>query len=105
MKKKELLEIYICDCCGKKMIDQPSYLLEGCNRGSSGVTFEPSVMGDYCDSCLEFAQDDWDINNKDGFISEKNDKFDEDIWKKEVELMKNAKYEYDEDIEYGRLYR
>ncbi len=105
MKIKKMMDVYVCDCCGKEMVYSPGKLLNGANYGSSGVTFEPKVFGDYCDTCLTFAQDDWDVSNTGGFVSERYDKVDEDTLVKEIEGIKLRKKECDEMDEYGRLYR
>lgn len=86
-KKIETLEIYICDCCGIKMITQPCKFIIGHNSNGNGVSYEPKVMGDYCRDCIEFAQDDWDLNNTSGFVHERYDPITEDDLKVEIEKM------------------
>lgn len=105
MKVEKIMTIYICDCCGKEMIDKPQQVLSGSNYGSNGVSYEPKVMGDYCYSCLEFAQDDWDLNNKDGFVSERYDSYDENIHQKEIECIKALKTDSNYLDWYGKNYR
>ncbi len=95
MKQTENVEIYYCDCCGERMFTQPPKMLKGCNRNSKGVCYEPKVMGDYCGECLQIAQDDWDLNNKNGFVSERYDSYDKAIHNNEIsEMQKHDKGNY-----------
>lgn len=105
MKTEKLMTVYVCDCCGELMLNQPNKMLTGANYNSSGVSYEPKVMGDYCEMCLQYAQWDWDMNNKNGFVSDRYDPYDEKIHAEEIEKMKNIKHEWNEMDEYGRLYR
>jgi|GEM_PF-5344524 len=91
MKKLEKIEVYICDCCGKKSLEGWSRMLQGCNYGSDGVEFEPKVLGDYCEDCIKYAQQNWDNMNTSGFVSERYDSYSDENFSSEVANMRLAR--------------
>lgn len=105
MKKVESIEVYTCDCCGAKSLYSWRKYLEGGTYNSTGAVYEPIVLGDYCDDCRVFAQDDWDLNGKEGFTSERYDVINKDMIEAEIEAMKLAKDKNDELEFYGNNYR
>lgn len=77
MKRIVQKEAYICDCCGEEF-EEKNYVrgsLYGYRDGESIVTFEPKVFGDYCKSCMELIQENW---NKFGAESVCHDRYDDE---------------------------
>lgn len=95
MEITKMMNVYVCDCCGKEMIDAPEKFLQGCNYKSGEVSYEPKVIGDYCTDCLIFAQSDWDNNNVNGFVSDRYDRFDSKVLEKEIEGIRELKNKND----------
>lgn len=56
--------------------------------GSTGVVYEPKVKGDYCNSCLNHLQNNWDEYGQKGFIGERYDTVNEESIKEEVEALR-----------------
>jgi len=96
MKTEKLMTIYICDCCGKEMLEEPDKMLTGCRYDSHGdVCYEPKLMGDYCEDCLSLAQEYQDSYGSRSIIGDRYDPYDENVHEREATVIKEVKDEYD----------
>ena len=104
MKTEKLMTIYICDCCGKEMLEEPDKMLTGCRYDQYGdVSYEPKVMGDYCEDCLSLAQEHQNSHGSHSIIGDRYDRYDENVHEREVTIIKGMKdkrdeYDYEHDL-------
>lgn len=87
-KRIKTIEIYECDCCKKEIgIEMPKHSLTGPITMDGRVLFDPVVLNDYCEDCLDIAQHNWNNEYLDGFVADRLEVRTEEALRRELIAM------------------